>query len=222
MTRSAHKGGPKEPHWRLIVTQADGSGNWLFFGSVASSSKSLLTLHLLLARTQVALVDEIHELPPPVARRFQIPDGPSGLVECQHRPMAHIAPFRALRYDPARVDLSQVVTQPYDKITPGDAGALLRCQPAQSGAHHPGQAGSRRSRGKNTYTRAAAYFQDWRRQGIFLQDAQPSIYSYAQHFTVPGGSKESRTPGIHCLGTAGRLLRQCGVSPRADPGQAQG
>jgi len=32
--------------------------------------------------------------------------------------MAYIAPFRALRYDPARVDLAQVVTQPYDKITP--------------------------------------------------------------------------------------------------------
>src|SRR5690349_21710333 len=32
--------------------------------------------------------------------------------------MAHIEPFRALRYDPARVALSQVATQPYDKITP--------------------------------------------------------------------------------------------------------
>ena len=32
--------------------------------------------------------------------------------------MAHISPFRALRYDPARVSLPQVVTQPYDKITP--------------------------------------------------------------------------------------------------------
>ncbi len=32
--------------------------------------------------------------------------------------MAHIEPFRALRYDPSRVSLPQVVTQPYDKITP--------------------------------------------------------------------------------------------------------
>ena len=32
--------------------------------------------------------------------------------------MAYIAPFRALRYDPAQVDLTKVVTQPYDKITP--------------------------------------------------------------------------------------------------------
>ena len=32
--------------------------------------------------------------------------------------MAIISPFRALRYDPERVPVQQVVTQPYDKITP--------------------------------------------------------------------------------------------------------
>ena len=32
--------------------------------------------------------------------------------------MAHIEPFRAFRYDPTRVSLHQVLTQPYDKITP--------------------------------------------------------------------------------------------------------
>ena len=32
--------------------------------------------------------------------------------------MAEIFPFAALRYDPEKVLLSDVVTQPYDKITP--------------------------------------------------------------------------------------------------------
>src|ERR1700734_1050736 len=32
--------------------------------------------------------------------------------------MARLYPFRALRYDPARVHMEAVVTQPYDKITP--------------------------------------------------------------------------------------------------------
>ena len=32
--------------------------------------------------------------------------------------MARLYPFRALRYDPARVNMEAVVTQPYDKITP--------------------------------------------------------------------------------------------------------
>ena len=32
--------------------------------------------------------------------------------------MAEIVPFQALRYDPQVVRLEDVVTQPYDKITP--------------------------------------------------------------------------------------------------------
>ena len=32
--------------------------------------------------------------------------------------MARVLPFSALRYDPAKVRLADVVTQPYDKITP--------------------------------------------------------------------------------------------------------
>jgi hypothetical protein len=32
--------------------------------------------------------------------------------------MAEIIPFKALRYDPDQVKLEDVLTQPYDKITP--------------------------------------------------------------------------------------------------------
>lgn len=115
-------------------------------------------------------------------------------------PMAHIAPFRALRYDPARNDVASVVTQPYDKITPEMQERYYAASPhnlvriilgKREPADHPAA---------NPYTRAAAYFQDWRRQGVFLHDAQPSIYSYVQHFTVPGGSKELERRGFIALG----------------------
>ena len=43
--------------------------------------------------------------------------------------MADIHPFRALRYDLQKVSASQVVTQPYDKITPAMQEQLLRRQP---------------------------------------------------------------------------------------------
>lgn len=114
--------------------------------------------------------------------------------------MAHIAPFRALRYDPARVDLSQVVTQPYDKITPDMQERYYAASPHNLVRIILGKREPADRVGDNTYTRAAAYFQDWRRQGIFLQDAQPSIYSYAQHFTVPGGSKQLERWGFIALG----------------------
>jgi uncharacterized protein (DUF1015 family) len=42
--------------------------------------------------------------------------------------------------------------------------------------------------GENPYTRAASSFRDWRRQGILLQDAEPSIYRYIQRFSAPSPS----------------------------------
>ena len=43
--------------------------------------------------------------------------------------MARIYPFRALRYDPARVNMEDVVTQPYDKITRPCRIATMRPAP---------------------------------------------------------------------------------------------
>src|SRR5438552_6107702 len=114
--------------------------------------------------------------------------------------MAHIEPFRALRYDPARFALSSVVSQPYDKITPEMQDRYYASSPynlvriilgKQQTGDHPGE---------NTYTRAAEFFRDWRRQGIFLQDTQPSVYVYSQRFAIPGGNREAERRGFIALG----------------------
>src|SRR5437588_644890 len=115
------------------------------------------------------------------------------------RKMAYIAPFRALRYDPARVSPAKTVTQPYDKITPEMQDAYYAASPYNLvriilGKREPEQAGN------NVYTRAAGYFRDWRREGIFVQDAQPSLYSYSQLFTVPGGTTRYERRGFISLG----------------------
>ncbi|MGO9126604.1 MAG: DUF1015 domain-containing protein [Terriglobales bacterium] len=114
--------------------------------------------------------------------------------------MAHIAPFRALRYDPGRVEISGVVTQPYDKITPEMQERYYAASPHNLVRIILGKREAKDDAGENTYTRAAANFQDWRRQGIFLQEAQPSIYRYVQDFTVPGGMKELQRRGFIGLG----------------------
>src|SRR5438132_14426230 len=76
---------------------------------------------------------------------------------------------------------------------------------------------------RNVYTRAASVFLDWRRQGIFLQDPEPSIYAYSQHFTMPGGEGESERRGFIALGrvedySAGIVFRheQTLAKPKAD------
>ena len=45
--------------------------------------------------------------------------------------MARIYPFRALRYNPAIVRLEDVVTQPYDKITPSMQQSYYQRSPLQ-------------------------------------------------------------------------------------------
>ena len=114
--------------------------------------------------------------------------------------MAHIVPFRALRYDPKRVNPSSVVTQPYDKITPASQERYYASSPYNLvrlilGKHEPADNDQ-----ANVYTRASTFFRDWRRQGIFLQDPQPSLYAYSQRFTVPGTSTQAERRGFIALG----------------------
>ena len=47
--------------------------------------------------------------------------------------MAEIRPFHALRFDSSKVKLADVLTQPYDKITPAMQDAYYRRESAQSG-----------------------------------------------------------------------------------------
>src|SRR5215470_3753765 len=114
--------------------------------------------------------------------------------------MAHVVPFRALRYDPQRVSPGLVVTQPYDKITSESQERYYASSPYNLvrlilGKHDPGD-----DEHQNVYSRAANYFSDWRRQGIFLQDSQPSIYAYSQKFQVPGSKSEAERRGFIALG----------------------
>jgi uncharacterized protein (DUF1015 family) len=112
--------------------------------------------------------------------------------------MADIHPFRALRYDLQKVSASQVVTQPYDKITPAMQDRYYAASPYNLvriilGRREPD------SPGDNVYTRAAAYGRDWRTQGILRQDFSPSIYSYSQSFAAPSGTSFERR-GFIALG----------------------
>src|SRR5215471_382413 len=114
--------------------------------------------------------------------------------------MATISPFRALRYDPSRVTLADVVTQPYDKIHPAAQEHYYQANQHNLVRIILGKPSSGDGEANNVYTRAAAHFADWRRGGVFLQDAQPSIYVYSQRFNVPGGGAEVERTGFIALG----------------------
>ena len=107
-------------------------------------------------------------------------------------PMAYIRPFHALRYNLRQSPPSQVVTQPYDKITPAMQEAYYAASPYNLvriilGRPQPGD-----NTVDNVYTRAAQFGLEWRSQGILQKDASPSVYAYSQSFTAPSGSQFER------------------------------
>jgi uncharacterized protein (DUF1015 family) len=114
--------------------------------------------------------------------------------------MAELFPFRALRYNSARVNLAEVVTQPYDKITPAMQQAYYAASPGNLVRIILGKRESADSDRDNVYTRAAGYFADWRRNRILVADDAPSIYAYAQTFTLPGGAQRLQRRGFIALG----------------------
>lgn len=114
--------------------------------------------------------------------------------------MAEIIPFKALRYDPDQVKLEDVLTQPYDKITPE-----MQSKYYEKSTHNLvriilGKAGETDTDTFNVYTRAAEYLHDWRSGGILKQDPDPGIYAYSQTFTVPGTRDLQERRGLIALG----------------------
>ena len=101
--------------------------------------------------------------------------------------MARIYPFRALRYNLAQVSAQDVVTQPYDKITPAMQEAYYQRSPwnlvriiQRLPELFDGEG--------DLYANAARDFTAWRKAGILAQESRPCVFAYAQRFAVPGQS----------------------------------
>lgn len=105
--------------------------------------------------------------------------------------MAEILPFRAFRFDPQRVALKDVLTQPYDKITPAMQDRYYASSPYNLISIEKGRSADGDTPDNNVYTRAAQTLREWIAEKIVVQDAAPSIYIYSQEFLVPG-SKQRR------------------------------
>ena len=115
--------------------------------------------------------------------------------------MARIYPFRAWRYNSSAVRLQDVVTQPYDKISPAMQQAYYERSPFNLvriilGLPELFDAEG----GENVYTRAARDFSAWRKQGILTQENAPCVFAYAQRFKVPGAETVKERLGFIALG----------------------
>ncbi|ODS33026.1 MAG: hypothetical protein SCARUB_01845 [Candidatus Scalindua rubra] len=101
--------------------------------------------------------------------------------------MAAILPFKGIRYNPEKIkDISKVVTPPYDIISEEERESYYQLHPNNIirlilGKDLPGD-----DQSNNKYTRAAEFFDTWRKEEILMQDTEPALYVYAQEFTLSG------------------------------------
>lgn len=115
--------------------------------------------------------------------------------------MARIYPFRALRYNPAMVRLQDVVTQPYDKISPAMQQAYYQRSPYNLVRIILGLPELFDGDGaRDVYRRAARDFDSWRRDGILAQESEACIFAYSQTFTIPGSGDRCERKGFIALG----------------------
>src|SRR3954464_9135653 len=116
--------------------------------------------------------------------------------------MAKIFPFPALRYNLNKVKAEDVLTQPYDKITPAMQEKYYTRSPYNLVRVILGKAEPDDGDKNNVYTRARQYLKQWRADGVLTAEAEPSFYLCAQEFAVPGSTAKKRRSGLI---VAGRL-----------------
>jgi uncharacterized protein (DUF1015 family) len=107
--------------------------------------------------------------------------------------MALIAPFRALRYNPARIpDLAEVVAPPYDVISSREEEELRGRSPYNCVRLILGK-------GEDPHRQAAATLAAWRQEGVLLRDKEPALYLVEDRYRIrntEGRDVERRRRGL--------------------------
>ena len=106
--------------------------------------------------------------------------------------MAEIKPFRAWRYNSELSKQIDNLTSPlFDVVSEKQRGALYQ-NPLNS-IHLSVPLGD------DAPATARKKLQQWKQEGIILQDPLPGIYVYYQYFTLPGSKKEYCRKGFICF-----------------------
>ncbi len=114
--------------------------------------------------------------------------------------MATVKPFQPYRYTAKAGDPANLVTQPYDKISPAMQQKYLAASPYNLVRIILGEKFPADTDTENCYTRAAAYLKQWIGEGILSQDPAPAFYAYSQEFTVPDTHERATRQGFIGLG----------------------
>ena len=122
--------------------------------------------------------------------------------------MAKVTPFRGWRYNPAVVDdMAAVLCPPYDLITPQIQQALMDKHPLNVIHLEAGEGLDWAADPAGRYAETSERFEQWLRDGVLQQDAEPGYYLLRHGFTL-GGRERSRLGLIACVGLEDYETRQ--------------
>jgi uncharacterized protein (DUF1015 family) len=104
--------------------------------------------------------------------------------------MSDIRPFRALRYDPARVDLGQVLVPPYDVISAADRARLYdRCEHSAIRLELTREVSDEAG---TDYGWVRETLDSWRETKVLIHDERPAFYGLRTRFVTPDGDEACR------------------------------
>jgi uncharacterized protein (DUF1015 family) len=108
--------------------------------------------------------------------------------------------LQPLRYTPAAGPIQNLVTQPYDKITPEMRARYYAQSPYNIVRVVLGEPTTSDTGADNVYTRAARSLHEWTSRGILARDAEPGVFPYFQEFTDPDTGVRLLRKGFIALG----------------------
>jgi uncharacterized protein (DUF1015 family) len=104
--------------------------------------------------------------------------------------VSEVRPFRALRYDPSRVDLGRVLVPPYDVVSAADRIRLYGRDPHS--AIRLELTRDVAEEASTDYAEVRERLAAWRAEGVLALDARPAFYALRQRFRAPDGSSATR------------------------------
>ena len=101
--------------------------------------------------------------------------------------MADVRPFRGLRYNPSVAgELTGLLCPPYDIISPAQQAELYRQNPYNAVRLELAESLPEDTAEDNRYTRAAATFQGWLKDGVLLPERSAAMYLVEEEYTFSG------------------------------------
>jgi uncharacterized protein (DUF1015 family) len=104
--------------------------------------------------------------------------------------MTVVRPFRALRYDATRVDLSRVIVPPYDVIAADERADFFDRDPHNAIRFELTRDAAEEA--STDYAWIRETLDAWRANGVLVRDAQPAYYVMGQRYRAPSGEMLER------------------------------